>query len=270
MRRPAAALAVATLVAGLSGCAAPAADPTAGISVVVLQYRSDIAPRRVQLQVANRSAHAVTVAAATLTGAGYVPDPRWTDSDLAEIAAGATVDLPALLTRASCSGAPRAEVRLRLSDGTSAVVPTRDSHGTLAALHRDDCFAERAAESGRLSFVGFRATGRTAALTLQVVPGPHAADGLTVEEVLPTTLLSPVDGGQDWAVHRRITGPDHLVLRAVPTRCDLHAIAEDKVGTVLTARLRLADGTAGTVNAIAPPSIRSRVQEWVVRACGAG
>lgn len=270
MRSPAAVLGVAALVAGLSGCAAPAADRTAGVSVVVLQYRSDIAPRRVQLEVVNRSREPLVVAAAALTGAGYAPAPRWTDSVPAEIPAGATVDLPVLLTRATCSGPARPVVRVRLADRSTSPVPTADSHGTLAALRRGDCFAERAERAARISFAGFRETGRTAELTLRLTPGPRAAEGLRIEEVLPTTLLSPAGGAQEWPVDRRYTGAGRVVLRAVPTRCDLHAIAEDKVGTVLTARLRLADGTAGTVNAVASPTIRSRVQAWVVRACGTG
>ncbi len=223
-----------------------------------------------QLQVVNRSARAVVVDAASLTGGGYAPAPRWTDSTPAEIPAGATVDLPARLTRASCPGTMRPRVRLRLADGGGGPVPTTDSRGTLAALHHGDCFTERAGRAATVSFAGFRETERTAEVTLRLSPGPRAAEGITVEEVLPTTLLSPAGGAQEWPVGRRFPGAGRVVLRAVPTRCDLHAIAEDKVGTVLTARLRLSDGSAGTVNAVAPPPIRSRVQAWVVRACGTG
>lgn len=268
-RRPAAAAVAVVLVAALAGCTAPppARRSVAGLHVLVLQYRSDIAVRHVQLEVVNGSKHRVVVDSAALVGSGWSPALRWADSDPAGIDAGATVDLPAALTTASC-GAPAAlSARVRLRDGTTRTVPVEDSHGTLAALHRADCFEETAARTASVSFDGFRPGARTAELDLAVQGGAEAASGLTITGVLPTTLLSPRGGAETWTVDRRFIGDGVVTLTAVPTRCDLHAIAEDKVGSVLPVQLRLADGSTGTVDAVAPAAVKNRILAWVVEAC---
>lgn len=268
-RVAAAAASAAALVVCLGGCTAPAPTQTSlrGVSVVLIQYRSDIAPHRVQIEVVNDSRHAVSVASATLSG-GYAPEPAWRDSSPARIGAGMTVDLPATLTRPLCTGAPVPRVRLRLADGTNRTVPTTDSHGTLAALRRSDCFAQRVAEVASVSFSGFRAAGSTAELVLSIARPRGSAEGLTISQVQSTPLLSPADGQDQWRLGRRFTSAGRVTLRAEPTRCDLHAIAEDKVGSVLPVSIRLADGTTGTINAVGSSTVRAAVLDWVVRACG--
>ena len=268
-RRAAAAAVAALLACALGGCAAPAA-PTAlpGVSVRVLQYRSDIAPHQVQLEVVNGSEQRIVVRSASLRGSGYAPALRWSDHDPAEIGAGVTVDLPARLTTAACGATMRLSGLLRLADGTTRTVRAVDDHGTLAGIHAADCFGERAARTASVVFAGFRPDGRTAEVDVNVRAGADAAAGLVVERVLPTTLLSPGDGAELWTVGRRFTASGRLTLRAVPTRCDLHAIAEDKVGTVLPVQLRLADGTRGTVPVRAPKTVKDAVLAWVVHACG--
>lgn len=267
-RRAAAMAVVAAAAAALTGCSSPAATTLPGVTVQVMQYRSDIPQRRVQLEVVNGSAHAVVVAAAWLVGSGWSPSPRWSDSDAAEVRAGITVDLPVALTAPSCGAQHPLSARLRLADGSTRTVRAVDLHGTLAGLHRQDCFTETAARTATFTFRDFRPQGRTAEIDLAVQGGPHVADGLTVVRVLPTTLLSPRGGAETWTVGRRVTASGTVPLQASPTRCDLHAVAEDKIGTVLPVQLRLADGTTGTVNAVAPKALKNRILAWVVRACG--
>ena len=268
-RRAAAATAAALLVPALAGCSAPASGPLADVSVRVVQYRSDIAPHRVQLEVVNDSADDVVVRSAALVGAGWSPAPSWTDEDdPATVRAGTTVDLPAALATASCGRRGPLGARLRLADGTIRTVRAVDLHGTLAALHAGDCFAETAARTATVRFTALVPHGRTAEAVLEVRAGPDAARGVVVEQVLPTPLLSPPSGDERWDVGRRFTADGVLRLPVVPTRCDLHAIAEDKVGSVLPVRLRLADGRSGTVRAVAPARLKDAVLAWVVRACG--
>jgi hypothetical protein len=268
-RRTAAAAVVAVAAAALTGCSSPAPSGLPGVSIRVLQYRSDIAPHRVQLEVVNASKHAVVVDAAAVSGSGYAPALRWADSDPAEIGAGTTVDLPVALTTASCGATPTLSGRLRLSDGTTRTVRATDSHGTLAGLHAADCFGETAARTATVAFSGFRPGTRTARIDLTVHAGAGVASGLTVQHVLPTTLLSPAGGSETWEVGRRFTASGVVTLQAVPTRCDLHAIAEDKIGSVLSVQLRLADGTTGTVTAAAPATVKDAILAWVVRTCAA-
>ena len=273
-RRAATVSVVAVAAVALTGCSSPGAAttprPTAlpGVSVRVVQYRSDIPLRHVQLEVVNGSGHGVVVTAASLSGSGWSPGLRWSGDDPAEVRAGTTVDLPAALTTASCAARSGLSAVLRLSDGTTRTVPAVDSHGTLARLHAQDCFGQTAARTATFAFEGFRPDGRTAEIALGVRGGPDVARGLTVERVLPTTLLSPRSGDETWPVGRRLTASGTVTLRTVPTRCDLHAVAEDKVGTVLPVQVRLADGRRGTVDAVAPKALKDRILAWVVRACG--
>ncbi|GAA2751531.1 hypothetical protein [Amnibacterium kyonggiense] len=238
------------------------------MSIRVLQYRSDIAPDQVQLRVVNGSEERIVVRAAALRGSGWTPALRWSDDDPAEIGAGVVVDLPARLTTADCGSTTRLSGLLRLADGTTRSVRAVDEHGTLRGLHAADCFRERAARTASLAVAAFRPHGRTAEVDLAVIGGAAAAAGIEIERVLPTPLLSPAGGTELWTIGRRFTASGRLALRTVPTRCDLHAIAEDKVGTVLPVQLRLADGARGTVPVRAPKAIKDAVLAWVVRACG--
>lgn len=272
-------LAVGSVAAGLiaapAGCSTPATTADArlpGVHVRVLQYRSDIAQHRVQLQVVNASTRAVVVNRAVLEQAGFAPAPAWTDTDPAEIPAGGAVDLPAALSRASCAAGRQLQVRLTLRSGRTATVPATDVAGTLAGLRAEDCFAQTAADVLAAAFTGFQpvAGTRTARLELDLRAGPNAARGLTVTTVLPTTLLSPSTGDEFWRVQRRFTAAGRVTVTAEPTRCDLHAIAEDKVGSVLPVGVRLADGRTGTVRAAASPALRDRMLAWVASTCAVG
>lgn len=267
--------AAASLV--LAACVPVAAPPPSvrGVAVRLLQYRSDIAPHRVQLEVVNGSPSSLVVTRARLVGSRYRAAPSWSDRTPAEIPAGATVDLPAAVGTATCGSTPRPRAELTLAaEGRTAtvVVPVADSHATLAALHDGDCFAQRAARVARIVFRSIApAGGRTAAITLDVRPGRDAATGLEIVRVLPTTLLSPTRSRTEWDLGRRTgTGRGTIVLEAVPTRCDLHAIAEDKLGSVLPALLRLSDGSSGLVQVVAPPDVKNAVTRWVSDTCATG
>ena len=270
MRRLAGVL-VALAIFGAAGCAAvPARGPVHGVRVTVLEYRSDLASRQVQLEVRNDSGRTIDVRSATLRGAGWSPAPRWTGDPATRIADGRTVDLPAALTTPVCTGAraPRAFLAIRFADGTRALpVRTVDSEGTLRRQHRADCFAADVARSAVLSFDSLtpRPDG-TAELGLDA-RRTSASAGPTIERVLPTPLLSPPGNAPYWTVDE--TG-GAVTITAVPTRCDAHAIAEDKVGTLLPVQVRLADGSTSTVRVAASATLKQRILEWVIAACGTG
>jgi hypothetical protein len=150
-------------------------------------------------------------------------------------------------------------------------VRTVDVNRALATVHGTDCFGQRAARRATFAFTSLvRRPGGTATLTLLVHPGRERA-GLEVERVLPTTLLSPTRQRNDWVVRRRVGAvPGRIVLPASPTRCDLHAIAEDKVGSVLPLLVRLDDGTTGLVDVVPPSRVRDAVLSWVSDTCAVG
>lgn len=58
-----------------------------------------------------------------------------------------------------------------------------------------------------------------------------------------------------------------VTLRVVPGRCDAHAIAEDKQGTVLRIGV-VVDGESGTLVLPAPAERREELLAFVAEACG--
>jgi hypothetical protein len=52
-----------------------------------------------------------------------------------------------------------------------------------------------------------------------------------------------------------------------PARCDAHAVAEDKVGTLIPLTLNAA-GQSGVVKVPASATLRAAIYAFVARACG--
>jgi hypothetical protein len=299
IRRPGLALAAATLTAALltAGCSgaeggAEGADGAkdvatpAGLSVSVLQYRLDYEIRRIQIKVINDGADPVTVSAARLTSPAFTADAAWLSKDRADetmIAPGTATDLPALLAPTNCAGRPAltgsARIDLRLADGTigrTAALPVQDPFGSIAKVHSQDCRRAAALAIADLTLVDpLRTTTRDGALLglLDLKLTPTGAPGsLTVESIGSTTLLSP-PAGNLWTVGRTVSaasGPQTVTLQLRAARCDPHAIAEDKRGTVLPLTVRMDGGESGLLSLPADPQLRRQIQSFVHDACGAG
>lgn len=263
---------------GASGPPAEVAVP-AGVSVSVLQYRSDQAVRRVQIKVRNDGTAPVTVAGASLSAAGFAGDAAWTSrggTDDATIGPGEAVDLPAALpARVTCPGSRpvTATARLRLrgsgSDPTSRPVAATDPYGALTTVHEQDCLEQAAARVARIELVEpLRTEGRRTFLDLRLTP-TGGSGTVTVESVRSTTLLDPPDGDA-WKLGTTVGtgGAVTASLELQPARCDPHAIAEDKLGTVFTLTLHVDRGASGVVDLPASTKLRGEIQNWVLAACG--
>ena len=61
--------------------------------------------------------------------------------------------------------------------------------------------------------------------------------------------------------------PSELRLGIRPARCDPHAVAEDKVGTLLPLQVRVA-GRQGVLKIDSGDKLRIRIYEFVTTACG--
>jgi len=57
-----------------------------------------------------------------------------------------------------------------------------------------------------------------------------------------------------------------VTLTLVPARCDPHAVAEDKRGTVFPLRVSV-DGTSGTVYVAADAEVKAALYDFVRAAC---
>lgn len=283
----------ALLVSGATACSDPGREPAVdGLAASVKQGRLDIAARRLVVHLDNDGARAVTITRIEFSSPTL--DEPLVRTKPVELASGEGIDLRFELTAARCersteaentaatasSSAAAARVRLDVEtadgDGTVELVPA-DPFGTLPRIHDDECFAALVADLAELSLVEpLRIDGagadQRAVIEIAVRPAADAPAGatLTVERVLGTTLLAAEDSGGDWPLDRTVTAGDDpftLELPVRPARCDAHAIADDKRGTIM--RLEIAAGaTTGFVELVAGPELKAALYAYYGERCG--
>jgi len=194
-----------------------------------------------------------------LTAIAYA-DPRWGSvvdwSGLLEVPAGRARSLGVELLPPVCGGAPstaggRAHLVFETDGGAaSADYAVDDPFGFVPRAVQQGCFASRLAQTAEITLADVvaatRGGGSVAALTVCIAN--HGNPALTV------------DAGQTSTVE----------LDAVPARCDMHAIAEDKVGTRFDATVSvLSDPVdSGTVTLVATDEQRARLYDAVASTCG--
>jgi hypothetical protein len=155
-------------------------------------------------------------------------------------------------------------------------VAAADPFGVLTRNNAELCLA-RAADA----VAGFRldpglevsADGRSAVVRLIIAPRDAApaaeAAALTIVRIEGTTLLAE-DPAAPWPrAVPVLAGGDvrEIRLGIRPARCDPHAVAEDKVGTLLPLRVTVA-GRDGVLKVDAGPLLRGRIYDFVTGACG--
>lgn len=153
-------------------------------------------------------------------------------------------DLDLQLPVGSCGTGSDAEVTLtyRVDDGPVVVSQTTatDRYGAIALFLDRDCSEQTLAEAAVLSVGQQRVVGvgRSSAYVLPVTLTPTGArddvaftgfQDTVLFQVLPGTPIFP----ETDPVPLADGGPVELRLRLVPSRCDPHALAEDKVGTLI-------------------------------------
>ena len=282
----------AVAVLALAGCTGgPAAEPTpsptptpipadvlAGLSVEVRQARSDWALRVVQLRVTNAGHGDVTVTQARL----ITPDDEGVATSDRErpVRAGVDRDVSVALGEPVCddpvSGPAEAELDLVDDAGrrSTLVVEPADPQGHLARIHGEDCAAAAVAQGATLRLadaITTRDVGGVLAATvgLEVVPvagGPR----VEIRQVDGTVLLAPVGGATSWPADvDTADGASRTVpLELVPSRCDPHAVAEDKRGTFFGVHAAV-DGVAQPVFYLASSDVlRGALHEFVGESCG--
>ena len=285
MRVGVALLACATLLL-IPGCAPTrSADLPEGVTVSVYQSRSGLAERRLQVSVHNESGVDLEIDGLVFESEQFVEPAVWA-KDSTTIAAGRTVSLPVALPRARCGDdvpAATATIDFRLPDGASGSARLRavDSFERMPRLAAEDCLARSAARlatitAGTLPRVETVAGTLVARLDLRVEPkdAEEKVGALVIDEALGTVLLSladPADGSRTTRQPVALTvdgrSPTSAVsLTLVPARCDPHAIAEDKRGTVFPLRVSVA-GTSGTVYVAADDTVKAALFDFVRTAC---
>lgn len=297
----------AALVALLAGCTPPATSPSPsptsqttaahtpgstpapeplppGVTVEIRQARVEWADRIVRVRVSNDTAGALAVSSAEIGGARWAGPAR----SLAPVTAGAggVAEVRVRLGAVRCGQAGSADVLTLAVEAdpddaeprpgavfTHALDEAADPGGVLTRRWQEDCAAAAVAAGARLSWspgleVVEGPAGPLARLTLRLEPvpgGPH----VEVAAVDATTLLSPAEGPQ-WrpALSSADGQPVTATLDAVPARCDLHAIAEDKRGWQMPVRASV-DGVAQEVFYLPlPDDSRVALPAYLGQACG--
>jgi hypothetical protein len=255
----------------------------AGITVAIYQGRTDVASRRIEVSVTNDGAAQLEVTAVRLTAPQFAEAAIW-PKDGTTVRPGTSTDLRVPLPPADCSGDGPAAVTLgfRDADGREreATVVPEDRFDRLPALRAEDCLAVAVAAVASLTLrapIRVAEVGGVRTATLDLVVEPTGGAGsFTIDTVTGTTLLAAADPGtgarrEQLGIARRVDAEatkTTVPLAFVPNRCDAHAIAEDKRGTILPLHVTTDDGTTGIVPVAADPDIRSALYAFVTEACG--
>lgn len=288
--------AVLTVVAAVAACGSAGAPPavTSGAAsagppgplpasvafeVEVAQARTDRVARVVELQVRNTGPVDVTVVRARLTGAFVAGESQAGREVGADRMRRLRVPLGAPSCGPDVGDDPRARVELDVTTadgraGTVTVTPT-DETDDLRRIHGEDCAAAAVAAGLRVSLADdlvVRDVGGTsvADVTLLVEPvpgGPH----VRIVSVRATTLLRPSGSTGQWLVDVDSGAPPadgRVVLPTVPARCDLHAVAEDKRGTVLALQAVVGGVEQPLFHVAASDTLRGALYAYVLAECG--
>ncbi|MBD8045094.1 sulfite exporter TauE/SafE family protein [Arthrobacter sp. Sa2BUA2] len=261
---------------------APQAQPS-GISASLTVSRLSIGERSVNLVISNGTETDLEITAAALDSPWYTAPAPWVpaDGDGTTVRPGGRVALPAGLPAAVCpggadpsradgSGDNAASVRLTLGDGSTHTVAAPDPYASLAGVHGQDCLQQSMDEVAVIALpAGLRISedGRSAVISVAVTPA-GGQGALTVDTIGTTTLITEAPG-KPWPRQVEISGsdaPSVLELHIVPMRCDVHALAEDKVGTRLPLEIH-AGGYRGQVRLEPPREFTAAVYEFVRSAC---
>lgn len=267
------------LLGGLAGCAPPAAPGLPdGVTIEVVQGRTDYTSGTLVIRVINESADEIDLSRASMEAPGFAGSAEWDRGTT--VRAGTTVDLRTAVPEADCAtepGSPTVTLSAGSGDGrTTLTVTAGDPLGTLERLHDTACIATLVDRVARIS-VGPPVVEGAGEASVAVVPlslEPTGADGsVDVAGISSTPLLKPAGAGDQevWSVEFTVTAesaPASIPLRIVPARCDPHAIAEDKVGTVLVLSVTLSDGTEGDYRLTPPEDVRRSLLDFVREHCG--
>ncbi|MBT2514795.1 hypothetical protein [Arthrobacter sp. ISL-30] len=247
------------------------------------QFRDNYSRRIVEIQLQNQGKDTVIVRGAEVQSTQFEDPIRWapgskgTVGEGTAIPAGQTKSLPAPLPKARCSQqSPTAwgttpSARLSLQGQDSAVVlPVTDPFGVLDRNHGEMCLEQETARVARLELAPSLEVlpgGETAVMRLAAIP-QGGAGSFTIESIQGTTLLAE-DPARPWPRNIEVTASGdtrELMLFVQPNRCDAHAVAEDKVGTLIPIHVSI-NGIRGTLRIPADSGLRGRLYDFVVSAC---
>jgi hypothetical protein len=278
---------------------ASATSPSAAqpVAAEISQFRDNYSKQIIEIQLTNNTTASLTVLGAELTSPLFSSGIIWRPTDGGvELPPGQAKSLPAPLPAPDCTlgsasasaggreGAATVSLRLAAIAGPAgqqpATAPAADPYGVLTRNNAEMCLAEAASAVAAFRLepeLEVSADARTAVVRLTITPRNSGTGGprtLTIDRIDGTTLLEE-DPGAPWPRSVEVSsggdgvGGQSAVLRLLirPARCDPHAVAEDKVGTLLPLRVRVG-GREGVLKVEAGALLRGRIYDFVTSACG--
>ena len=288
--------AAASCSSGTAGGTASPASATASatpittgpVTAEISQFRDNYSKQIIEIQLTNTTGHALTVLGAELTSPLFAAPIIWSArTGGIELPPGQPKSLPAPLPAPDCgspagpgatsgaAGDARVSLRLATPEGAvpvPAMAPATDPFGVLARNNSELCLAREASAVATIALdpgLEVAADGQTAVVRLLLQPRAAGAGELVIDRIEETTLLAEASQAP-WprSVTVRAGGaPAQVRLGIRPSRCDPHAVAEDKVGTLLPLQVRVA-GREGIVKIDAGSQLRARIYDFVTKACG--
>jgi hypothetical protein len=267
-------------VEAIVGCAAPEPAPPGlpdGLVTSIQQGRMDIEARQLVVRVENTTAAPVTVehlvyAAPTLDGELEYDQPF-------ELSAGEAIAIRMDIPESRCdvpTTAGTVELAVATDEGTATGRLTPDDpFDTLSRLNDSDCLAESVATVAEITMPEHvRSTGtgadRRAVIDVQVTPVASGDASMHIEQVANTTLLSN-ESGAEWLLDIDVEAGDApftIELPVAPARCDAHAIADDKRGTIMGFDITTSDGRAGRLDRPSGDTLKAELYAYYGERCG--
>ncbi|MEI5583321.1 MULTISPECIES: hypothetical protein [unclassified Agromyces] len=289
--RAASAVAAVVAVLALAACStggsgangaedALAATAVDGLSVEVRQGRFDVPDRVLVVSFANDGGERVVIERAEVVSPALEPGMERTRP--IELDPGDRLDARFPLTGSVCDARPDTTIEVLVHrdhgdepEGARAALVPDDPFDTMARIADRDCLAESVAAAAaivlpeRLRVSGTGADAR-AVIDVRVEPRPSGDAALGIDRVLGTTLIGSEAGGS-WPVGIEVAAGDAPVtveLPVRPARCDAHAIADDKRGTILPFEVTTSDGRAGALELPSGDALKADLYAYYGERCG--
>jgi hypothetical protein len=283
-RRSAAALLI-FLTAAMTACqpAGPepsTSDPSAEIAVDINQSRDQYGKQAILIQLTNTSSSTLLVSSVDVQSGLFQQDITWRPLNGAlELPPNQPKSLPASLPEPRCGneavGPAATTIHFASNTNEQRQISTEgdDPFSVLRRNADELCLAKDAAGVATIVLdpeLYVAPDGRTAVVRLFITPTNAAThnETLVIESVSGTTLLAE-QPSDPWPRDITITAAADarvLSLRIRPARCDPHAVAEDKVGTLIPLNVAIG-GRQGALKVPAPAELRGSIYDFVTAAC---
>ncbi|MEL4317839.1 hypothetical protein WJX64_02355 [Leifsonia sp. YIM 134122] len=280
----------------LAGCAdgsTPASTtaqtpPSAPFSVeaAVVQGRTDYTRGVFSMAITNTGPEPLTILDAVYSSPRFAETAART-GDPVTLVSGQRIDLRAPIPPLACDAAAAdgtgeiGTIELTVTDGSPDAAPTElslvptDPNQTVDRLLREGCLVhdvDAVVTVAPPTALRVEGTGSDAQAFIDLTFTSTGADGsATFTGVRSTTLMSPADGADGWPLGFTADAASdvrNVTLAMRPTRCDPHALADDKVGTVLVIDATTSTGREGRYLLPLPPSVKAQVYTYITTVCG--